>query len=105
MSTTFEWAVSTLERSTADGVVQTVHYTVNAKTDAYSTGAYGSLGLEAPDPDAMVPYSDLTPELCVQWVKDKLGEEKVTEVEAALQSQLDEMHAPTRAAGVPWNAG
>jgi len=50
----------------------------------------------------MIPYSQLTPEVCVQWVKDQLGEEKVAEVEAALQSQLDEQRNPTKAAGCPW---
>jgi hypothetical protein len=35
-------------------------------------------------------------------VKDKLTEEKVSEVEAALQAQLDEQAAPSKAAGLPW---
>lgn len=102
--TTFTWNVAQMERHTADGAVTTVHYTVEAFDSIYRSSAYGSLGLEAPEPDSMVPYSNLTPDLCVQWVKDKLGDEKVAEVEAALQAQLDEMHAPTRAAGVPWSA-
>ena len=29
-------------------------------------------------------------------------EEKVTEIETALQAQLDEKHAPSKAAGLPW---
>jgi len=36
-------------------------------------------------------------------VKEKFGDEKVAEIEAALQSQLDEKHAPTKQAGVPWS--
>jgi hypothetical protein len=36
-------------------------------------------------------------------VKDKFGEEKVAKIETALQAQLDEKHAPTKAAGVPWS--
>lgn len=46
--------------------------------------------------------TDLTAELCVQWVKDQLGEDKAAEIEAALQAQLDEQRSPSRAAGVPW---
>jgi hypothetical protein len=38
----------------------------------------------------------------VGWVKEKLTEEKVAEIEAALQAQLDEQRAPSKAAGVPW---
>ena len=102
MTTSFTWAIANLERHTADGVVFTVHYTVNADDGTYSAGAYGSLGLEAPEPDSMIPFDNLTEEIVVGWVKDKFGEEKVAEIEQALQAQLDEKHAPSKAAGVPW---
>ena len=103
-STTFTWAINTLERTTADGVVFTVHYTVNAEDGTYSAGAYGSVGLEQPDPAALIPYANLTPELVIGWVKDKLGAEAVTNVETALQGQLDEQRSPSKAQGVPWAA-
>jgi hypothetical protein len=77
----------------------TVHYTVDANDGTYSAGAYGSIGLEQPDPDEIIPYADLTPEIVIGWVQDKLN---VEEIEAALQAQLDEKHAPTKAAGLPW---
>jgi hypothetical protein len=103
MTTTFTWAVANLERQTPDGVVFTVHYTVNADDGTYSAGAYGSLGLEAPEPDSMTPFDSLTEEVVVGWVKDKFGEEKVAAIEQALQAQLDEKHAPTKQSGVPWS--
>ena len=102
MSTNFSWNIANLERHTADGVVFTVHYTVNAEDGTYSAGAYGSLGLEAPEPDDTTPFDDLTEEVVVGWVKGKFGDEKVAEIETALQAQLDEKHAPTKAAGLPW---
>lgn len=103
MATEFTWRIAQLERNTADGVVFTAHYTVDAKDEAYSAGAYGSIGLEQPDPETMIPFSDLTEEIVVDWVKEKLGgEEKVEEILAALQAQLDEQHAPTKATGLPW---
>jgi hypothetical protein len=38
-----------------------------------------------------------------QVIKEALGgDEKVTEIEAALQAQIDEQRAPSKAAGVPW---
>lgn len=102
MSTTFTWKVSQLERETADGFVYTAHYTVNASDDTYSSGAYGSVGLERPD--TLIPYSDLTEDQVIEWVKEKIGgSEKVTEIEAALQSQLDEQRTPTKASGIPWS--
>ena len=103
MATEFNWRIAQLERTTADGVVFTAHYTIDARDEAYSAGAYGSIGLEQPDPEDISPFDDLTEELILGWVKEKLGgDEKVEEIEEALQAQLDEKHAPTKAAGLPW---
>jgi hypothetical protein len=98
--TTFTWAIAQLERETADGFVFLSHYTVNAKDDAYASSAYGSIGFERPE--NLIPYSDLTEDEVISWVKDALGADKVDEVEAALQNQLDQQRNPTQAAGVPW---
>jgi hypothetical protein len=103
MATTTTWAVAQLERETEDGFVFTVHYTVAANDGVYSSSAYGSLGLERPEGE-MVPFADLTEEIVVGWVQDKFGEEKVAEIEAALQAQLDEQHSPSKASGLPWSA-
>ena len=106
MTTQFLWQVANLERHTADGVVYTAHYTVNANDGTYSAGAYGSIGLEQPDPETMIPFAELTEAVVVGWVQEKLGgDEKVAEIEAALQAQLDEQRAPTRAQGIPWQNG
>lgn len=102
MATTYTWKIANLERETADGYVFTAHYTVNAEDGTYSSGAYGSLGFERPD--NLIPFADLTEEIVVGWVKNKFGAEKVAEIEAALQAQLDEQHAPSKQAGVPWAA-
>jgi hypothetical protein len=100
VATTFTWHIAQLERKTDDGFVFTAHYTIDAKDDTYSSGAYGSIGFE--HPENLIPYADLTEELCIQWVQEALGAEKVTEIEAALQTQLDQQRHPTTAAGVPW---
>ena len=102
--TEFTWGIAQLERHTADGVVYTAHYTINAADGTYSAGAYGSVGLEQPDPDSTIPFAYLTPELVIGWVQEKLGgEEKVEEILAALQTQLDQQRTPTTAQGVPWS--
>ena len=97
--TTTTWGVAQMERHTADGIVFTVHYTVGANDGTYSSSAYGSIGLEQPEGD-VIPYADLTPEIVIGWVQDKLN---VEEIEAALQAQIDQQRTPTTAAGVPWS--
>ena len=102
MAITTTWKIANLERETEDGFVFTAHYTVNADDGTYTSGAYGSLGFERPND--LVPFSQLTEATVIGWVKEKLGEEKVTEIEAALQSQINEQKHPTKAAGVPWGS-
>ena len=99
-SAVITWSIANLERETADGFVFTAHYTVNAKDDTYSAGAYGSIGFERPK--KLVAFSQLTEQVVTGWVKEALGADKVAEVEAALQNQLDQQRKPTKAAGVPW---
>lgn len=110
MANTYTWKIADLNRQLPDGKVYTVHYTVNAVSDEtnpnsenggfYSAGAYGSVGL---DGEVTVDFDDLTEEVVVGWVQEAIGgEEKVAEIEAALDAQIAEQQTPTKAAGVPW---
>lgn len=101
MSTTFTWNIATLERETSDGFVMTAHYTISAEDGTYKSGAYGSIGFERPE--TLIPYADLTEELVIGWVQEKLGgSTKVAEIEASLQAHIDEQRSPSKASGTPW---
>ena len=107
MANTYTWKVGQCDRTLADGVITTLHYTVTAQTEdgAYSCGAYGSVGLEAPDADDMIAYDDVTEAQAISWVQTAVGgEEKVAEIHAALDNQLTEKRTPTTGAGLPWSA-
>ena len=100
-TTTFTWAIANLERETDDGFVFIAHYTVNANDGTYSSGAYGSVGFERPD--TLIPFADLTEAEVIGWVKEKLGgDEKVAEIEAALQQRINDAITPKTINGVPW---
>ena len=102
MATKTTWDIAQLERETADGYVFTAHYTVNSTDGTYNAGAYGSVGFERPE--TLVAYADLTKEVVIGWVKEAIGgADKVAEIEAALQTQLDEQKTPTKASGMPWS--
>lgn len=106
MADTYTWGVATMERKLSDEVVYTVHWTVNAERvdgeDTFTAGSYGSVGLGEPDPQAFIPYEDLTLEIVTDWVKEALGEEQVETIETALSNQLDNQENPQDASGVPW---
>jgi hypothetical protein len=107
MANTYTWKVGQCDRLLETGVINTLHYTVTAVTEdgVYSAGAYGSISLEAPEAETMIPYDSVTEANCVMWVKAAIGgEEKVAEIEAALGNQLTEKRSPTTGTGLPWSA-
>ena len=105
MANTYTWKVANCDRNLADGVITTLHYTVNATDEdgVYSVGAYGSIGLEAPDADDMIAYDAVTEAQAITWAQEALGgADKVAEIHAALDAQLTEKRTPTTGTGTPW---
>jgi hypothetical protein len=107
MATT-TWDIAQLERklpdgeTCPDGAVYTVHYTVNLEQDGETAGVYGSVGLGDPSPESFTPFSELTKDEVIGWVKAALGDEQVASIEAALAEQIQQKLNPTSAAGTPW---
>lgn len=95
------WNIVNLERELSDGYVYTAHWTANAEDGEHSSGVYGSIGLERPETE-LIPYEELTKEIVIEWVKEKLGEEQVESIESSLKSQIDEKKSPVRSSGIPW---
>ena len=107
MANTYVWKVGQCDRLLETGMINTLHYTVNATDEdgTYSAGAYGSVGLEAADPSDMVAYDDVTEAQAITWAQAGIGgADKVAEIHAALDAQLVEKKTPTKGAGTPWSA-
>ena len=96
---TIEWKIEQMDRQTSNGLVTTVHWRANATEDSYSATSYGSVGLTAGQ--SLIPFADLTKEVVIGWVKDKLGEEQVTAIEDSLASQIEAQKEPVSASGLP----
>ena len=99
---TTSWHIANLERESTDGYVYTAHWAVSLTDGEYSAGSYGSVGLERPEEEELIPFEDLSEELVISWVCDKLGEEQVTSIESSLISQIEEQKTPSKLSGVPW---
>tara|TARA_R100001463_G_scaffold83297_2_gene137852 strand:- start:259 stop:594 length:336 start_codon:yes stop_codon:yes gene_type:complete len=107
------WSISTLDRQLVDGertdVVTVIHYNVQdsetvgegeeAKT--YSGRCYGTVGLAAPG-DSFTSYSDITESTAIDWCKQALGDDQVTDYEDSVASQIALEKNPVTGTGVPW---
>ena len=108
MTITKTWEVNTCVRETADGYVNKVIYRVNASDGTYKSRATGEVNLAKPS--TLIPYSDLTHDQVIGWVKAEVEAQAaaengptVAQIEAALDAQITEQKTPTTAVGTPWS--
>lgn len=99
-----ELTIAQLERTLSSGVVCNIHYRFDLVDGDYSKGAYGTVSVTGdPNADGFVAFEDLTEETVKAWVVNALGgQEKVDEIEAALQAKIEEDKNPTSSVGMPW---
>jgi len=95
MTTT--WTIAQLDRQTADGLVTTAHWRVDAVDGEHTAGSYGTVSFERGT--SFTAYNSLTESQVIAWVKAKLD---VTEIEAGLQSQINAKKTPVTSTGLPW---
>ena len=104
-TTEYNWVIYNLDRHTADGIVFAVYYRIDATDGTYDAGSHGSVPLEAPPEEGydVIPYEDLTEEICRDWAKSALGDVAVASMEKYLGDEIDEKRSPKKQTGIPWS--
>lgn len=92
-----------LDRDTADGFVNTVHWAASKVDGEFSAGSYGTVSFVKEDGINYVPYASLTQDMVIDWVKGKMGVDGVKALEDALSANIAEQKAPKKASGTPWS--
>lgn len=106
MSITHDWKITRLvQKNDETGTVIKVNYKLHSSYDVCSYIFAGSVDLECDNIQNFVSYQNLTEELVVQWVHDKLGEE-VTTIEQGneyfINSSLNLPIPSTKVERLPW---
>jgi hypothetical protein len=97
------WKISTLDRGTSDGFVNTVHWTASQVDGEFTASTYSTASFTKEDGINYVPYAELTEAAVVEWVKGALGAEGVAAVDAALAQNIELQKNPVQATGTPWS--
>jgi len=105
MTTTFK--IANMERYPENEVVFNVTYVMNFAEAGETDRRVGSIVITGdPTSPDFIPFADLTEAIVIEWVKEDLGADAITEIEAAmlirLQERAEAKAHPTEIAGVPW---
>lgn len=90
------WKINQLDRNTADGFVNTAHWTCVGVDGEYTGSVYASCGF---DGELTVPYDSITEEAVLAWVWEKVDKQAT---EDAVLAQIEAQKNPVTATGVPW---
>ena len=79
------------------------NFTINDTQGGLTGSVTYSVNLLPADSKNFVPYADITQAQAVQWTQDALGTERVANMEAEVQAQIDAQKVPTpQPAPLPW---
>ena len=101
------WKINSMDRDVKQGdkadVVTTIHWTASdVDSDGVSTGSlYGSVGVTLGS-QSFIAYADIKESDAISWAKAALGSDQVTEIEANIAAQIQEVKVPTKKSGVPF---
>lgn len=104
MANTYSWNCRTVDAYpthtdendvTESQVVYNVHYRVTGTDGTHSATIIGTQSLEVSDLSSFTAFDAITHENMVGWTKAALGAERVTELEASLDSQITELATPS----------
>lgn len=101
-----KWNIVNLQSFSSTGTVVNVSYNVIFKLEDSTIRYSSDINLPVPpeNDDEFIPYSDLTEELVITWVKSTLGDEKIAALENEYLLMLQEKSANTQeySNGSPW---
>tara|TARA_A100000171_G_C2042214_1_gene101045 strand:- start:204 stop:560 length:357 start_codon:yes stop_codon:yes gene_type:complete len=109
MAINYTWDCKTVDTKTIDGNTDTVfnvHWRLNAEDDSNTikdidgnnvpatATVYGTQELDTSDLSGFTAFADLTISDVQGWVEAAMGADKITELKASLDAQIDELLNP-----------
>ena len=76
-------------------VVYNVHWIVIGVDGDYSATNIGTQVVPLNEGGTFIPFEDLTNDVVVEWTRQAMGEEQVTQIEAGIASEIEGKINPT----------
>ena len=101
------WKILDMQHKTADGFVIEVSSCYEVQDGSGYARKVFLQEFEGTAGPEFIPYEDLTEEIVIGWVKDKLGTEVVSETESIVAAEAlakkQELETPVVEGGKPWD--
>ena len=95
-------ALSVMNTPEPETVVMS-NFTINDTQGGLTGSVTYSVNLLPADASNFTPYADITQAQAIQWTQDALGVQRVADMEAEVQKQIDAQKIPTpQPAPLPW---
>jgi len=98
---TYSWDCRTVDTYPTQGeltdVVYNVHWRLTGAEGEHSATVIGTqhLTVETIQPEGFIPFESLTHEQVIAWVEEAMGEDRVAELNASVDSQVAALITPT----------
>jgi hypothetical protein len=107
MANTYSWVISQLEayptHQAKTNVVFSVHWRRQVTNGKYNADIYGSQAITFNPDDTFTQYENLTQEEIEGWLESEMGADKVSELDAMLDKQIEIQINPTVVSPpLPW---
>jgi hypothetical protein len=102
------WSIAKMdclsEAAGVHNVVSAIQWRLTGTDGINSCEIIGGINAPINFDEPLVPYSDLTEELVIGWVKDTMGAEQVASYESAIDKHIaDIVNPPIVSNPLPWN--
>jgi hypothetical protein len=108
MATTYCWVIAQLEcypqHEGQTDVVMTIHWRRQATDGLHIADVYGTQGVTLDPAAPFTPFADITKNQVESWLEDAMGVERVAELDANLDKQIDALiNPPVICPSLPWS--
>ncbi len=101
------WKILNLKRKSENGLVTEVTYVMNFKLGKESIRKIEIIKLDVDENNInFIPFEELTEEIVLSWVRSKISEEKIKEIEShqksVIEKRLEKRLNNKYKKGLPW---
>jgi hypothetical protein len=97
-----EFKTTKMDRFLENDFVCNVYYTISKKENSYVASIESTVSFVNQQEKTLIPYSDLTEEIVIDWVKNSIGADSLNEIDLFLTNNIVDQKTPKIISNVPW---